>query len=67
MKFLKTSIRHRIHDYNRSLTDSHRFRASPFTMSDKLTRIAIVNSDKCKPKKCRQGIQASTRYQRPEH
>lgn len=23
-------------------------------MSDKLTRIAIVNSDKCKPKKCRQ-------------
>lgn len=28
-------------------------------MSDKLTRIAIVNSDKCKPKKCRQECKKS--------
>lgn len=28
-------------------------------MSDKLTRIAIVNSDKCKPKKCRQECKRS--------
>ena len=26
---------------------------------DKLTRIAIVNSDKCKPKKCRQECKKS--------
>ncbi|EEY18332.1 ATP-binding cassette sub-family E member 1 [Verticillium alfalfae VaMs.102] len=28
-------------------------------MSDKLTRVAIVNSDKCKPKKCRQECKKS--------
>ena len=28
-------------------------------MADKLTRIAIVNSDKCKPKKCRQECKKS--------
>ncbi|OQE16616.1 hypothetical protein PENFLA_c027G03902 [Penicillium flavigenum] len=28
-------------------------------MSDKLTRIAIINSDKCKPKKCRQECKKS--------
>jgi hypothetical protein len=28
-------------------------------MSDKLTRIAIVSSDKCKPKKCRQECKKS--------
>lgn len=28
-------------------------------MSDKLTRIAIVNPDKCKPKKCRQECKKS--------
>lgn len=28
-------------------------------MSDKLTRIAIVSSDKCKPKKCRQECRKS--------
>lgn len=27
--------------------------------SDKLTRIAIVNSDKCKPKRCRQECKKS--------
>jgi len=27
--------------------------------SDKLTRIAIVNADKCKPKKCRQECKRS--------
>lgn len=29
------------------------------TMADRLTRIAIVNSDKCKPKKCRQECKKS--------
>lgn len=28
-------------------------------MADKLTRIAIVNHDKCKPKKCRQECKKS--------
>jgi ATP-binding cassette subfamily E protein 1 len=28
-------------------------------MSDKLTRIAIVSTDKCKPKKCRQECRKS--------
>ena len=28
-------------------------------MSEKLTRIAIVNSDKCKPRKCRQECKRS--------
>jgi ATP-binding cassette subfamily E protein 1 len=28
-------------------------------MSDKLTRIAIVSSDKCKPKKCKQECKKS--------
>jgi hypothetical protein len=28
-------------------------------MADKLTRIALVNSDKCKPKKCRQECKKS--------
>jgi ATP-binding cassette, sub-family E, member 1 len=28
-------------------------------MSDKLTRIAIVSTDKCKPKKCRQECKKS--------
>ncbi|KAI9362398.1 Fer4-like domain in RNase L inhibitor, RLI-domain-containing protein [Pilaira anomala] len=28
-------------------------------MSDKLTRIAIVSADKCKPKKCRQECKRS--------
>ncbi|KAH8916773.1 hypothetical protein BT69DRAFT_741838 [Atractiella rhizophila] len=28
-------------------------------MSDKLTRIAIVNPDRCKPKKCRQECKKS--------
>jgi translation initiation factor RLI1 len=28
-------------------------------MSDKLTRIAIVSTDKCKPKKCRQECKRS--------
>ena len=28
-------------------------------MSDKLTRIAIVNNDRCKPKKCRQECKKS--------
>lgn len=30
-----------------------------FIMADKLTRIAIVNHDKCKPKKCRQECKKS--------
>jgi len=35
--------------------DGQRRRRSPaVTMADKLIRIAIVSSDKCKPKKCKQ-------------
>ena len=34
-------------------------RKKAFEETDKLTRIAIVNSDKCKPKRCRQECKKS--------
>jgi len=34
-------------------------RRKAFEETDKLTRIAIVNADKCKPKRCRQECKKS--------